>query len=195
MKMSDRQHEIVNVSINLIAEKGIQNLTIKNISEKIGISEPAIYRHFQNKFEIVMGVLNSFADIAGDVLNQVKSDNLKSFEKIELFMMDRYDRCSSNPNLAKVMFSEEFFQNDELLSKKMLSIMHSHKNDIEEVLINGQANGEIRNDIDTTSIFRIVYGAMRLLIKQWCLSGFKFDLTTEGKKLWEVEKKLIITNK
>jgi len=194
MELSNRQQEIVKISIDLIADKGIQNLTIKNISDKIGISEPAIYRHFKNKFEIVMSVLDTFASIAGNVLNNVKINNLKSYEKIELFIMDRYERCSSNPKLAKVMFSEEFFQNDALLSKKMLSIMHSHKNDIERILISGQADGEIRNDIDTTSIFRIVFGAMRLLIKQWCLSGFKFDLIIEGKKLWEVEKKLIINS-
>ncbi len=44
-----RQKQIIQESIQLIADKGIQGLTIKNISKSIGISEPAIYRHFDNK--------------------------------------------------------------------------------------------------------------------------------------------------
>ncbi|MCK5088225.1 MAG: helix-turn-helix transcriptional regulator, partial [Melioribacteraceae bacterium] len=47
--MTKRQAEIIDESIKLIADKGIQGLTIKNLSKAIGVSEPAIYRHFENK--------------------------------------------------------------------------------------------------------------------------------------------------
>ncbi|NLB03802.1 MAG: TetR/AcrR family transcriptional regulator, partial [Bacteroidales bacterium] len=55
-----RQTEIVETALNLINENGIQGLTIKNLSKKIGISEPAIYRHFENKIEILLAVLDTF---------------------------------------------------------------------------------------------------------------------------------------
>ena len=45
---TERQQEIINKSIEIIATKGIQGLTIKNLSKEIGVSEPAIYRHFEN---------------------------------------------------------------------------------------------------------------------------------------------------
>ncbi|MBT4968054.1 MAG: TetR/AcrR family transcriptional regulator [Bacteroidetes bacterium] len=54
---TDRQKEIVEVALELITEKGIQGLTIKNLSKKIGISEPAIYRHFDNKIQILISIL------------------------------------------------------------------------------------------------------------------------------------------
>ncbi|MCD4664213.1 MAG: TetR/AcrR family transcriptional regulator, partial [Bacteroidales bacterium] len=44
--LSDRQQQIIEESIKIIDEKGIQGLTIKNLSKAIGISEPGIYRHF-----------------------------------------------------------------------------------------------------------------------------------------------------
>lgn len=191
MTLTKRQKEIIDVSIALIADKGIQSLTIKNISQTIGISEPAIYRHFQNKFEIVMTILESFELIASDVLASDEIKSLKPLDKIEHFLMDRYERCAANPKLAKVMFGEENFQSDERLAKKVLSIMHSHRSEIEKVLIAGQEQGCIRNDIELKSLFRIIFGPMRLLIKQWCLSGCRFKLVEEGKNLWEAEKKLI----
>ena len=191
MELTKRQQEIINVSIALIADKGIQSLTIKNISRAIGISEPAIYRHFENKFEILMTILESFELIAADVFNSEAIKKLASLDKIEFFLLDRYKRCAENPKLAKIMFAEENFQDDEQLARKVLSIMHAHKAEMHKIISAGQSLGEIRNDIDSTSIFRIIFGSTRLLIKQWCLSGGKSDLIGEGKKLWTAEKKIL----
>lgn len=85
MKPTKRQQEIIDISIALIADKGIQSLTIKNISQCLGISEPAIYRHFASKFEIQMAVLESFERIAADVLDSEEINKLSSLNKIEFF--------------------------------------------------------------------------------------------------------------
>jgi AcrR family transcriptional regulator len=193
MELSKRQKEIIDISIGLIAESGIQNLTIKNISQAIGISEPAIYRHFKNKFEILDTLLETFQEVSIGVLDYEEHQDQDSLTKICHFICDRYRRCAENPKLAKVMFSEENFQDDERLSKKVLMIMHSHKDKMHKAITAGQENGEIRNDIDALSLFRIIFGPMRLLIKQWCLSGFAFDIQSEGRKLWLAEEKMIST--
>ena len=57
MNFTKRQIEILDASKELIGAKGIQNLTIKNIANKMSFSEPAIYRHFKDKTEIIKSVL------------------------------------------------------------------------------------------------------------------------------------------
>ena len=59
-KFTERQQQIVEIAIKLIADKGIQNLTTKNLAKEIGISEPAIYRHFSSKLEILKAVITNF---------------------------------------------------------------------------------------------------------------------------------------
>ncbi len=59
-EITDRQQEIINVSLELIAESGIQGLTIKNLAKKIGFSESAIYRHYENKIQILLAILDFF---------------------------------------------------------------------------------------------------------------------------------------
>lgn len=51
---SERQNQIISETIRLIHTKGIQGLTIKNISNGIGVTEAAIYRHFKSKDEILL---------------------------------------------------------------------------------------------------------------------------------------------
>ena len=51
--LTERQEEIIETALELIDSDGIQGLTIKNLSKNIGISEPAIYRHFDSKIHIL----------------------------------------------------------------------------------------------------------------------------------------------
>ena len=194
MELSLRQQEIIDISIGLIADRGIQNLTMKNIAAAVGISEPAIYRHFLNKSEIVEAVLDAFSVMASDVLDRSENADCSALEKIELFLLDRYRSCAVHPKMARVMMSEENFRSDEVLAARMVKMMHRHKGRIEEFIKAGIANGEIRDDIDSTAMFRIIFGPMRMLIKQWGMSGYTFDLEAEGKALWEAEKKMIVIN-
>ena len=60
MQLTVRQQEIIDAALALIAEQGIQNLTIKNIAAALKITEPAIYRHFDSKFAILDALLDSF---------------------------------------------------------------------------------------------------------------------------------------
>ncbi len=183
--LSQRQQQIVEESIRLIAEKGIQNLTIRNIAEAIGVSEPAVYRHFRSKSEIVMAILDSFQEIARDVLGELGGGDMGSLERIRFFVMDRYRRCMQNPELAKVMFSEEFFQNEPEYADRIMQIMHSHKDAVQQMIASGQEAGEINPDLNPLHLFRIIFGSVRLLIKQWCLSGFGFPLEKQGEQLWQ----------
>ena len=59
-KLTARQNEIVEAALRLTAEGGLGNLTIRNLGEALGISEPAIYRHFRNKSEIVRSTIERF---------------------------------------------------------------------------------------------------------------------------------------
>jgi len=191
MKWTDRQQEIIDTSIKLIANHGIQSLTIKNISHKIGISEAALYRHFSSKSAIIMAILDSFQEISCDVFDTIWEEGSTSLDKIQTFVMDRYQRFSANPELAKVMFSEEIFQNDERYVQKIFSIMEEHKVNLIKIIKEGQSENEIRTDVDHKSLVRVIVGSMRLLVTQWCLSNFAFNLVDEGTELWKATEKII----
>lgn len=191
MELSKRQQEIVDVSIRLIAENGIQYLTVKNIAREMGFSEPALYRHFSSKSSIIMAILHHFQEISSFVLTETEDSKLSCCDKIEKFLFDRYNRFAANPLTTRVMFAEGIFQNNQKYSAKMLEIMHQHAEVMQKIILIGQQNHEIRLDVPAREIFRMVFGSMRLLVTQWCLSNFSFDLKLEGKMLWLAVQKMM----
>ena len=190
-KFTERQQQIVETAIKLIADKGIQNLTTKNIAAEIGISEAALYRHFSSKLEILKAVITNF-----QIKMQPASEKLKEFlnsiSKIESFILEHLKIINLNPDFAKVIFSEANFQNEENLILKMNNMMNQSHKILETIVQSGQKKDEIRSDINSLSIVRMIIGSMRLLVTQWSMSGMIFNLETEGKQLCEDIKKLIV---
>lgn len=192
MEYSERQNEIIKAAIKIIAHNGIQSLTTKNLAREIGISEAGLYRHFPSKHKILHGVLDRFEQVSGDC-SALLSKDLTPLDKIRTFLEHRYSQLSKDQELAKVMFAEEIFQNEKDLSDKVLSIMHSHRIQLEMFIREGQEARLIRESIDPKSLFRVIVGSMRLLVTQWCLTDFRFDLENEGKILWDNVRVLIST--
>ncbi len=177
--MTNRKTEITEAAIELIANKGIQGCTIKNLANKVGLSEAALYRHFKNKQAIFQGVIDSFSKLDSPCLE----GNESSLVKIKNFLNDRFFRFAQNPLLAKVVLSEAIFQNDPVISKSVMIAMHKHRNILGKVIDEGQRANEIRADIGTQEIFRIIAGSMRITVTQWQLTNFLFNLENEGKKI------------
>ena len=188
---SERQQQIVETAIKIIAQRGIQNLTIKNIASEIGISEPALYRHFSSKLEILKAVITYFQIKMQPALEKLKR-SIISINKIESFMLEHFKIINQNPNFAKVIFSEANFQNEESLIIKMNNMMSQSHKILETIILSGQHKIEIRTDISSLNIIRMIIGSMRLLVTQWSMSGMIFNLETEGKQLCDDIKKIII---
>jgi len=183
--MTKRQSEIIDESIKLIADKGIQGLTIKNLSKAIGVSEPAIYRHFENKQGILLGILSIFKDNKEKLFQIIQSSDPNPLMELKSLFETRFKYFTKNPAIASVIFSEELFRNDPLLSKKVFEIMEENQKMILQIIKAGQKSSVIKHDLTANQLAFIITGALRLIVTKWRLSNFSFNLEKEGKSLWK----------
>ncbi|MCK4889299.1 MAG: TetR/AcrR family transcriptional regulator [Candidatus Aminicenantes bacterium] len=190
-QLTSRQEEIINASIEIISEKGIQNLTIKNLSKAIGISEPAIYRHFESKMDILLTILSKFENYIITDKDINRNIGLSPMKKLEGIFSHHFSYFEKNPAFAAVVFAEEIFRDDKRLSEKIHTIMKRNFEMMLLIVKDGQAKGEIRKDIEGDQIILIIMGALRLIVKKWKLSDHSFNIISDGKKLWRTVKKLI----
>ncbi len=186
MNLTKRQNEIIDAALMLIAQGGIQKLTIKNLAGMLRITEPAIYRHFKNKAEIIKALIERF-DLAVPAGNPA----LHGFDGVAAFVRSRFEQVIAEPPLARVMFAEELFMDEPNGSEMMLQMMHRHKAALLGYFLEAQENGEIRRDLAPELLFRLVFGPVRLLIKQWGMVGGAFDLRFKGDELLETLRKLL----
>lgn len=74
MKASERKAQVVEEATRLFSQHGYDKVTVKQLAGACGISEPAVYRHFESKSAIYEAVLDSLQ-------HRLNSEQL--FERLE----------------------------------------------------------------------------------------------------------------
>lgn len=178
--MTPRQREIVEQSISLIASRGIQDLTIRNIADAIGISEPAIYRHFRSKTDVILAVIDSLEQ---SVFGTSETHEDGTDQTLSDYISRLFVRFNEAPELASVVFSDEIFMNDQLLVQRIRALMERSLAGISKVIIAEQQRGTLRNDLPASDLSLVVVGTIRLIVRQWHISEYGFDLAKKGKSI------------
>lgn len=182
--LTERQQQIITESIKLIDNKGIQGFTIKNLSKELGISEPGIYRHFDSKFAILSQILDSFKQNLLENQKAFTNNDTDPLTKLELFFNKLFSKFVENPALISVIFSEEIFQNESILSEKVNEIHTMNEQMVNSVLREFQNSKQISENLNIETFTLIFLGAVRLLVRKWKYSGHSFDLIKTGNELF-----------
>jgi AcrR family transcriptional regulator len=189
-EITARQQEIIAAALAIITDRGLEELTIRNIAERVGFSEAAVYRHFQNKMQILSTIIDIFARDSARLLKEIHGCSCSSLEKVKLFFLDRCRVFDADRVLATVMFAENLFQNDPTLAAKIRQVLYGHRQLLLATIRGGQRQKTIRN-LPAEHLFTMVMGSLRLLVLQWRIGGYRSSLLRAGEKLWRSLETLI----
>ena len=184
LSTQQRQQQIIDAAINIIKDGGIQSLTMQKIATRVGISEQAVYRHFSGKQEILISIIQYF-DVCCSDMDCQNHDNTGECAVLKILAMstNHLTYFAENPAVASVIFSEEIFQNDQILAAAVKKALDKRLTKMTRLLQKGQNNGEFNNRTEPEHMAHMLLGSMRLLVTRWRLSGFSFDIVEAGKGL------------
>ena len=181
--LSNRQKEILDATVKLIGEGGIQALTIKNLSQQIGVTESAIYRHFGSRTEILETLLETIRSTIFSRYTLAAKSNKSAIARIKDMLKFQFEAFYSNPSYAIVILSDGLYQNEPILRERIFSIMEFAQKTFMQIVNEGKKSNEIRKDIPTDQLAFVIMGSVRLMANQWSLAGFKYDLRKQGNQL------------
>ena len=177
----ERQKQIIDEAIKIIHEKGFASLSIRELAKKVGISEPAIYRHFSSKEDIVVGILNRMIEFGEIIENNIK-DIKNPKEKIKQFIYLHIELLEKNPQMTSIIFSEDIFQPNEIINGK-LQIIFRKRHSLLNGIINNAIDEGIIVDIEAEEIGNIILGYLHLVIRECRQSRFSVSLIDKATKL------------
>ncbi|WP_195567180.1 TetR/AcrR family transcriptional regulator [Blautia wexlerae] len=143
----NRKEEIVLITLELAAEKGLANVSMSMIADKIGIKKPSLYKHFASKEEIVeamyeylrrqakekanIKLIDYSTFFAGKTVYEILQSVVRGYiqmnhqEKMLNFYKVIYSERSLNPMAAKIVAEET----DKMIiaTKQLFFAMEVHK--------------------------------------------------------------------
>lgn len=191
-QFTERQVEIMEAATNRISKFGIQNLTIKTLAEDIGLSEPALYRHFKSKNQILWSLLEYFKT---EMENRIQSIPFKAStseaDKLRAIFNSQLQTFVNKPAIVSVIFAESIFHYEENLSNKVSEIMDMMQNYVKNNIKQGQESGQYNKLMGASTLTTILIGGIRMTVLKWKLLGHKSDLIKDGKAVLDGILKMI----
>lgn len=83
MSGKETKQRILEVSNELFATCGYDDVTMRDIGKKVGITEGAIYRHYESKAQILEDIITSLGQKVGWIIHSLEKEQLDKYLKTE----------------------------------------------------------------------------------------------------------------
>lgn len=124
-KYLSRKESILITAVQVLDELGIQGMTTKEISIREGISEPAIYRHYKGKEDILLSILDEFSRFDKQLIETIKQHDMAPEDAIRYFSSSLAEYYQGYPEVTAIMFSLDAFRYSLNTYEKMEEIFRS----------------------------------------------------------------------
>ena len=98
-----RRREIADAALAILGEAGLTGLTSATIAKKVGVTDAALFRHFQSKHEVIAAAIDRAEEILFEGFPPKSQDPL---DRLGDFFRRRVRTLRENPGVAKLMMSE-----------------------------------------------------------------------------------------
>ena len=181
----ERKAEIVETAIRLAADIGPDRLTTEQLATEIGISQPAIFRHFPTKDAIWENVAERICKLMGSrtsVDTGAAPDVL-----VRRMVAAQLDFIKTTPAVPAILFSRELHAQNDTLRQIFANLMSGRQKRMAGVFAKGVESGVFRKDLDTDAAAYLVLTLIQGLAMRWSLENRAFDLVSEGGRLLDLQ--------
>ena len=187
MTTTIRREQIAEAALALVAEQGVTALTARNVARAVGVTAPALYRHFPGgKADIVASVLDLLDAVKSEGLRRAINDpgpalaKLRRCFDLHISVIERYRAV---PNL---FMSDVIWIDEPQLKARMLASHQQQQAQVSAIIREGQESGEIRQDIEADQIFVQFLGQFLTIAILYSRRGDMIDPKTQADANWKM---------
>lgn len=125
--ITERQLEILARTAELVAEQGLANLTLKKVAERVGFTEPAIYRHFESKQALISALVDGLGQrLLGTIREIAERRELAPAERLRGMVRHHVAVMRASRGLPLLLLAEGLASGDARLVERLKSVMRSY---------------------------------------------------------------------
>jgi TetR/AcrR family fatty acid metabolism transcriptional regulator len=166
MKPVDKHNKIIAAATKVFAKKGFFTARISDIAKEAKVADGTIYLYFNNKFDILISVLE---EEIGKIIEQIKTaieDEPDAQEMLKIFVTKHLAAMKGNKYLAEVIHIE-LRQSDRLVKDYRNNRFKIYIDLISEIIQKGQEQELFRADIMPGIAKRALFGALDEVSRVW----------------------------
>lgn len=183
MKTVDRRAQLVQVTLDLLGQVPLAELTTRQIAAAGGISQPGLFNHFASRDALVLAVLDHVRDQFAEIAAATMSPETPPWRAIDDLVRAMLGFARNNPGLPRLMMQDAGAGTP---YRAALSHLMSMQQALFGALVRrAQRAGEVPASVDTESAGRALLAVVQGALLQGLICGGDADVTVEaGLALW-----------
>jgi AcrR family transcriptional regulator len=169
----------------VIREEGPRAATLKNIASRAGITEPAIFRHFDGVDGLFGGLFSVYERIYERSSAAFLGEG-QGLGRLGAACSLLVDNIAASRDFAYILiYARHVFRGYSDLKSKVTENDSKDQAQILDCINEGIKSGEVRSDIDPVSAAVSLLGSIYLSAVMWIESGFGFDIREAYDDRWD----------
>lgn len=175
-EIKSRKESIILSAIEIIDELGMQGLSVRELAKKEGITDGALYRHFNSKEDIILAVLEYYSQDDAIITQTIKLKEMSPEQAIVFALGSLAEFYEKHPKVSVISSMYECFRHSGDTSEKIKDIIELRFNMINNLIKTGKSLGQFNQEIDSELVTDIILSSARETLLKWKISGYTFSL-------------------
>lgn len=186
-EVSVRQGEILDAALELAFEGGPNRVTTVAIAERLGMTQPAIYRHFRSKADLWAAITDRLGSEVAANIAEAEAEPGAALERLRRLMLGHLELIRRTPALPEIMLVRDPNSADAVVRLTMQTRMAAFQKTLLAFCAQAQAEGDLRADIDVRDIAALIAGVMQSLVLRLMLGRNPDVLVADGTRLLNLQ--------
>lgn len=185
----ERKTQIVAEVLRLADEIGPDRLSTTDVARAVGLSQPAIFRHFPTKGALWLAVAEDIANRLQGSWAEAEAAGPKA--RLRALIGAQLSAISETPALPSILFSRELQVDNQALRDVFRRLLGAFQGRLVAAIRDMQAAGDLRSDVSAEDVAILLTALVQGVAIRWTLGARGFLLVPEGLRLFEVQLALL----
>ncbi|RYH06439.1 TetR/AcrR family transcriptional regulator [Tropicimonas sp. IMCC6043] len=187
----DRKAQIVSQVLNLAFEIGPDRLSTTDVAREIGISQPAIFRHFPTKGAMWLAVAEEVAARLTAAWDKAEAGAKGPEARLRSLIGTQLSAIEATPALPSILFSRELTVDNPGLREVFAQLLTSFQRRQVKAIAGLQAADALRRNVAAADVAVLLTSLVQGVAIRWTLGNRVFPVVDEGLRLFDVQMDLL----
>jgi len=183
----DRISEIVQAALDLAFEVGPDRVTTGMIADHLGLTQPAIYKHFRNKEDIWRAVAEKLSDRITDNIARATSADQGPVDRLRQLVLGHLRLVQETPALPEIMVTRGPKGARSVVQSHVQPSMSAFQNAVVDAIREARVEKILRPDINAADLATLILGIIQSLVLRLLVARDSTILLRDGKRLLELQ--------
>jgi AcrR family transcriptional regulator len=186
-----RKAEIVVAVLDLADRIGPDRVTTGAVASTIGVSQAALFRHFQTKAALWQAVAESVAEGLTSAWDDALRLGDGPLMRLRALIAAQFAQITATPALPMLLFSRELNVTNAELRATFRGRLLAFRSLLAREVGAGQKAGLLRDSVVADDAAALLTSLVQGVAIRWALGARDFDLREEGLRLFDVQCRLL----